>query len=244
VKVEPLNLRREDISDLSKGEDIERLFRTLNAFGSSTGQAMKSGLTFADNMQAFVKDVEVTMTTDAHTIAATALYTGTITYRKDRDGFVHLGGNITLNAAAAGAALCTLPIGFRPSATVFAPGMAQGAYVVSVVQVSSAGATSLYWAAGATQISLDGVIFPASDRRPDVNSGFPVTFANEMAGKSKPVGCWVWQATDLSDQRSSPVCAGPVSWELSSKGDQIVVRDIANLPPGRKYKIRLVVVAG
>jgi hypothetical protein len=244
VKVEPLNLRREDISDLSKGQDIERLFRTLNAFGSSTGQAMKSGLTFADNMQAFVKEIKVTMTTDAHTIAATAPYTGTITYRKDRDGFVHLGGNITLNAAATGAALGSLPTGFQPKTAIIAPAMAQPAFVATSFTCSTAGAMAMNWPAGPTLISLDGISFDSSDRRPDVNSGFPVTFTNELAGKSKPVGCWVWQATDLSDQRASPVCAGPVAWELSSKGDQIVVRDIANLPPGREYKIRLVVVAG
>jgi hypothetical protein len=244
VKVEPLNFRREDISDLSKGQDIERLFRGLNSFGSSAGQALASGLTFTDNMQAFVKEFDVTMATDAHTLTATAPYTGTVTYRKDREGIVHLSGLITLNAAATGAALCTLPTGFVPSAAQNITATPFGAWAVVTVAVSTAGAVTLNWPAGPTAIYLDGATFPASDRRPDINSGFPVNFTNELAGKAKPVGCWVWSATDTTDKRSVPVCAGPVAWELSSKGDQIVVRDIANLSPERKYRVRVVVVAG
>ena len=244
MRVEPLNLRREDISDLSKGSDIERLFRSLNAFGQSAGQAMKSGLTFTDNMQAFVKEIDFTLASDEHSLTATALYTGTVTYRKDRLGFVHLGGNIALNAAVTGAVLCTLPSGFQPAVTVIIPTAAQAAIVGSYLSCTSAGAVTLNWPAGPTVISLDGASFPSADRRPEPNPKFPVTFTNELAGKAKPIGCWVWQTIDMTDQRSTPVCAGPVAWELSSKGDLIVVRDIANLPPERKYKVRLVVVAG
>lgn len=246
MKVEPLNFRREDISDLSKGQDIERLFRGLNSFGASAGQALASGLTFTDNMQAFVKEITVEPGSSAVTLASVGLWTVSSTAllaRKGRDGRVHIEGFCNRNAAVSGSTVCVLPAGYLPRQQRSFPASADAAPCRIIVQTN--GNVDAIWGANVPTVAgLDGVIFTSADERPGPHPGYPVTFSNELAGKSKPVGCWVWQATDLTDQRKAPVCAGPVAWELSSKGDQIVVRDIANLTPERKYRVRLVVVAG
>jgi hypothetical protein len=246
VKVEPLNFRREDISDLSKGQDIERLFRGLNTFGSSAGQALASGLTFTDNMQAFVKEFDVTMGSSSVTLTAQGLWSVSSTglfARKGADGRVQIEGFCNRNAAASASTVCVLPAGYLPRQQRSFVASSDAQPVRIIVQTS--GNVDAVWGAGVpTVVGLDGVIFTPSDERSGPRPGFPVQFTNELAGKAKPAGCWVWSATDTTDKRSAPVCAGPVAWELSSKGDQIVVRDIANLAPERKYRVRVVVVAG
>jgi hypothetical protein len=244
MKVEPLNLRREDISDLSKGQDIDRLLRGLNAFGAASGQAFKSSLTFADNLMAFVKEIEFTTETDVLSMTVTPVMTGTFSYRKDRLGYVHLSGTVTLNAAVTGAGLCTFGAAYQPEVAQSLNVCSAGALVNAYMTIAASGVSTLNWAGAPATLMLDGVVYVALDRRPVPNTCFPQSFTNELAGRAKPTACWVWQAWDLSDKRMVPICAGPVAWELSSKGDQIVVRDVANLAPNRKYRIRLVVVAG
>jgi hypothetical protein len=247
VKVEPLNFRREDISDLSKGQDIERLFRGLNSFGSSAGQALASGLTFTDNMQAFVKEFEFTMGSEGDTLTMAGLWTAQDTnckVWKADNGVVQLEGRAARNLAVSGSTVTTLATEYWPHRALYF-NCDSSTILSASVQISTAGVVTASWAGAApTWVSLDGVVFNAIDHRAKNNPAFPVTFTNELAGKVKPLGCWVWQAWDLSDKRNAPVTAGPVAWELSSKGDQIVVRDIANLAHERKYKVRVVVVAG
>jgi hypothetical protein len=247
VKVQPLELRREDISDLSKGQDIERLFRSLNGFGASANQALKSGLTFTDNMQAFVKEIEFYLDSEGEVLTLTSPWTAQDTnckVWKADGGVVQLEGRVTRNTGTSGSAVCTLSTIYWPHRALYFATAASTA-LSAEIDVSAAGVVSASWAGTApTWISLDGAVFNAIDHRPKSNPGMPITFTNELAGKAKPLGCWVWQAWDETDKRNAPVTAGPVAWELSSKGDQIVVRDIANLAHERKYKVRLVVVAG
>jgi hypothetical protein len=249
VKVSPLELRREDISDLSKGQDIERLFRSLNTFGASANQALKSGLTFTDNLQAFVKEIDFTMGKEGISPSLTApwaLYAGeaAVDAWKSDAAIVQLEGRLAPTGAANPSACMTLPKEFWPHRQLYYS-VDSAALLSATANVSTAGVVTIGWAGAAPAwVSLAGIIYMAADHRALPNPGFPVTFTNELAGKAKPLGCWVWQAWDMTDQRNVPVTAGAVAWELSSKGDQIVVRDIANLPHERKYKVRLVVVAG
>lgn len=250
MKVTPLELRREDISDLSQSQDIERLFRVLNGFGSSAGQALKSGLTFADNLQAFVHEIDFDMGKECLNPALTApwaVYGGepAIDVCKSDQALVMLEGRVAPTGAANPSAMMTLPkscwprrdLYFAVDISTLLSGEAKISATTGVITLSWAGAAPAW-------VSLASVMFNALDKRPLPNPGFPVTFKNELAGKAKPQGVWVWQAWDMSDRDKTPVSAGPVSWELSSKGDQIVVRDIANLPHERKYRVKLVVVAG
>jgi len=139
----------------------------------------------------------------------------------------------------------TLPKEFWPHRQLYFS-VDSAALLSATANVASAtGVVTIGWAGAAPAwVSLAGIIYTAFDHRALPNPQFPITFTNELSGKAKPVGCWVWQAWDMTDQRKAPVTAGPVAWELSSKGDQIVVRDIANLAHERKYKVRLVVVGG
>lgn len=249
MKVTPLELRREDISDLSKGQDIERLFRVLNGFGASAGQALKSGLTFADNLQAFVHEIDFYMGKEVHNPALTApwaLYAGEapVDAWKTDQAVVQLEGRLAPTGAANPSACMTLPREFFPHRTIYFALDSNTNQGISG-SISTAGVVTIGWQGVAPAwISLAGIRYMAADHRPLPNPEFPVTFKNELAGKAKPAGVWVWQAWDMNDRDKAPVTAGPVAWEMSSKGDQIVVRDIANLPHERKYRVRLVVVAG
>jgi len=247
VKTTPLELRREDISDLSKGQDIERMFRQLNQFGTSTATALKGGLTFTDNLLAFVKEIDFTMGSEGETLSLTAPWTAqdtTCVVWKADNGVVQLEGRVSRNTAASGSTICTLPLEYRPHRTLYFTGDTSRNLPCSVT-VTAAGVVSATWPLpDPTWVSLDGCVFNAIDHRAKANPGFPVTFKNELAGKATVKGVWVWQALDMNDRDRVPTTAGAVAWEMSSKGDQIIIRDIANLPHERKYRVRLVIVAG
>jgi len=66
-----------------------------------------------------------------------------------RQGMAHLAG--TVQGGAAGTAVCTLPPGFRPGATVRFEGPG--------VEVDAAGNVTPDAAAGTTRVALDGIIF-------------------------------------------------------------------------------------
>lgn len=249
MKVQPLELRKEDISDLSKVQDIERLFRVLNTFGASAGQALKSGLTFTDNLQAFVHEVDFFMGKESHTPTLTApwaLYAGEapVDAWKTDQATVQLEGRLAPTGAANPSACMTLPPAYYPHRTIYFSLDSNTNQGISG-SVSAAGVVTIGWQGAAPAwVSLAGIRYMSADHRPLNNPEFPLTFKNELAGKAKPLGVWVWQAWDMNDRDRAPTTAGAVSWELSSKGDQIVIRDIANLPHERKYRVRLVVVAG
>lgn len=246
MKVQPLELRREDISDLSKGQDIERLFRVLNGFGASATQAFKGGLTFADNLQAFAKEIDFTMGSEGMTLSLASPFTATDTnclaWKAD-SGIVQLEGRVNRNAAASGATVTTLPREFWPHRTLYFS-VPTSAISAAEIDIGATGVVAVQFTGAPTWFALDGVMYNAADHRPYPNPGFPITFKNELAGKAKPLGVWVWQAFDMTDREMVPTTAGAVSWTLSSKGDQIVIRDIASLPHERKYRVRLVIVAG
>lgn len=246
MKVQPLELRREDISDLSKGQDIERLFRVLNTFGTSAGQALKGGLTFAENLQAFVKEIDLTMGSEGVTLTLASPFTATDTNClawKSDNGFVQFEGRVNRVTGTSGATVTTLPREFWPHRNLYFS-VPTSSISAAEIDVSTSGVVSVQFTGAPTWFALDGVTYNAIDHRALSNPGFPVTFRNELAGKAQVKGVWVWQAWDMNDRRMVPATAGAVAWELSSKGDLIVVRDIANLPHERKYRVRLVVVAG
>ena len=58
MKVPKISLRREDFSEVD-GAWMDRLLRPLNTLFSALYSAMSNGLTFADNVAGFAKDVTV-----------------------------------------------------------------------------------------------------------------------------------------------------------------------------------------
>jgi hypothetical protein len=246
VKGQSLELRREDISDLSKSEDIERLFRQLNQFGTGTSSALKKGLTFTDNLLAFTHEIDFYMGSEGTTLSLTAPMTATDTnclaWKADT-GFVQLEGRVTRGGAATGSTVTTLAREYWPHRALYFS-VPTSLVTAAEVDISAAGVVTVQFTGAPTWFALDGIAYISVDHRPLPNPGFPITFKNELAGKAKPLGVWVWQAWDMNDRDRVPTTAGAVAWELSSKGDNIVIRDIANLPHERKYRVRLVVVAG
>lgn len=246
MKVPPLNLRREDVPDLSTGERTEKLLHALNAFGAAAEPLLNGGLTLKDNVRAFAK--EITFTGGVHTIGASnepafenswvAFGGATAVPSFTRSaGRVHIHGSVkdgTIDSAA-----FTLPAGYRPSATV---GFAVSCGVApAFATISAAGAVTIGGAAGvpAAGVSLDGVHFDAADPTIGTDAPFPIRIKNEIG--APPSHVWVTRAVDVTDSRSSPVALGALAWSVS--GDQIVIHDVGNLLAGRKIKATILVVA-
>ena len=56
MSVTPLDLRREDIPDLSTGDRTDRLMRALNRQSQELSASLNGGLTFGEHLNATVKD--------------------------------------------------------------------------------------------------------------------------------------------------------------------------------------------
>jgi hypothetical protein len=82
--------------------------------------------------------------------------TGELDFFKDKDGFVHLRGNLSGGASTAGQVITTLPVGFRP--TTAQTLVANYGSAVAAVQISTAGAVTLT-VNGQTLCYFDGLTF-------------------------------------------------------------------------------------
>jgi hypothetical protein len=241
IKVPPLSFRREDIPDLSTGERTDKLLRGLNAFGAEAERLLNGGVSLTGNCQAFAKELSFTTRDEWTAASLTNSWANvggfqTAAYRK-RAGRVWLRGSVYGGTLAAAA--FTLPVGYRPWASV---GAAVGCSVAPAsLTVDSNGVALIDGAAGvsAAGVSLDGLSFQASDEAPVPNPVFPLRIKNEL--DAEPSHVWVTRAVDVTDGRETPITAGGVAWSLSK--DQIVIRDVANLLAGRKIKLTIIAAA-
>lgn len=77
-------------------------------------------------------------------------------------------------------------------------------------------------------------------RTVDVALPFPVRFKSSVLPSLVLIG----GAWDVTDKSETPVSLNSVAWSRSSKGDEIVISDIGGVSAGKKYRVRLVIVAG
>jgi hypothetical protein len=83
---------------------------------------------------------------------------GSLEFFKDRDGFVHLRGNLSGAASTVGQVITTLPVGFRPSTSQVL--VVSYATVVGNILIDTAGVVTLN-VAGQTGANFDGLVFSA-----------------------------------------------------------------------------------
>lgn len=240
MKIPPLQFRREDIPDLSNGERTDKLLRGLNAFGSEAERVLNGGLTFKANVRAFAKDVTFTMAEDWTDLTITAAWTAAAVKPQVRKvgRRVELRGQVTRNAAASGSTLTTLAENYRPTREVRFATAADGA-VANQVTVATDGTTASWYAGTPAFVCLDGCAWDTADASGGTNSAFPLRIKNEIG--APPSHAWVTRAVDLTNDREEAVACGGVAWSVSK--DQIVIRDVANLLAGRKYRCTILVVA-
>jgi hypothetical protein len=240
--VPPLNFRREDIPDLSTGETTDKLLRGLNGFGAEADKLLNGGLTFKANMKSFAKEIAFTAQDDWAAITPSSPWTaGTpAPYIRKRGKTVELRGALAINAAVSGSTAYVLATDYVPApATHFQAVGGFGAYGVHLYQTGTSGV--VYFNSGVTGVSLDGVSWDAADATGGVNGVFPLSIRNEIPGTPTPSHVWVTRSMDVTDSREVPVALGGVAWTVSK--DQIVIRDIANVLPGRRYKVTILVAA-
>lgn len=240
--------RREDFPDLQGQDQLDRFFRTLNAFTEQTKSALAKGLTIADNSAAFVKTL--TVTTGSPWIAPALLNSfanlgsgfSIAGYFKDSVGAVHLRGVVS-NAPGVAAAtpIFTLPAGYRPAYRLVFPGNT-GTASGGRIDVDVLGNVFSTFAVSAGDFrTLDGIAFLAEPGGPGPSLlSTALRFKNDLA--TKPAGVTVWAAQDVTASPAIPVALGGVAWATSQ--DQIVISDIAGLAPSRTYKVTFLVLGG
>lgn len=247
MKPTALNLRRDEISDLSKPDHVDRLLRQLTEFGDGASGSLNRGLTFADNFSAFVKTLEIAIPSDAdqETLTLTAPWVQAAQpVRLMRHGiWRRLEGQATRSGAASGSTVFTLAGADRP---IVNHEWACGSSGVAIHQVNMSAATgavtSSFLGAAATMY-FDGPEWEAVEHA-GVQKPYPILIRNDLPGKRKATGMWVAGAIDITTQSEFPVSVGSVAWRMSSTAEQIEIRDIHDLDPGRKYRLTFIVVSG
>lgn len=249
MKPTALNLRRDEISDLSKPDHVDRLLRTLTESGDSSTSLLSRGLTFADNFSAFVKTLEIGIPNEAdeETLPLTSPWASSsgVALHIMRHGVRRwLEGNADRNGAASGSTVLTLPVGDWPTYDhVWACGTA-GTTTHQVTVASATGIVSSAWlGVPPTTLYFDGPTWEAVQHA-GVQKPYPIQVRNDLPGKRKAVGLWIVGAWDITTQSEFPVSVGSVAWQMSATAEQIEIRDIHDLDPGRKYRITFIVVSG
>ena len=254
-------LRREDYPQAPAWFDA--LLLVLNQALGDTANALNGGITFAENVRAELKTVEVTMPAEFPTwraIGATgqpafknsfATFTSgnsrSVAFRMWPDGMVELGGMIATpgSVPAAFTVMFTLPTGFAP-ALVNRVAVPQS-YVPRVIEILQNGDVIVgggaAWTAGGWA-SLDNVRFQAlgTAAKADLFAApFPMTV--KTSGRFPVATCNVARVVDKTDNTSQGVI-GPcgVDWAPDSAG--IKLNAIWGLQPGRKYDVTLLLTAG
>lgn len=242
-RVPPLQFRREDLPDLSTGERTDKLIRGLNAFGAEAETTLNGGLTFKENFKAFAKELKFTAEEDWVAITPTAPWAAgspAPSVRK-RGARVELRGILTVGAATTGSTAFVLPAtcGSAAAITHLFPISALGAFGAHLGLSTATGI--VHFVPGVTSVVLDGAAWDAENTTDGANGVFPVSIKNELSGTPAPSHVWVTQLVDVTDSRAVSVAPGGLAWSVSR--DQIVIRDIANVYAGRKYKCTILVVA-
>lgn len=248
MKPTSLNLRRDEISDLSKPDHVDRMLRQLTEFGDGATNVLSRGLTFTDNFSAFVKTLEIAIPNDAdeETLTLTAPWIqASQPVRIMRHGLHRwFEGQATRNAAASGSTVVTLASGDRPIITHDWVCGSSGFTPHQVNINASTGVVTSSWSgAPATTHYFDGPVWEAVQHAQH-QKPYPILFKNDLPAKRKAVGCWVVGGWDITTQSEFAVSLGSVAWQMSSTAEQIEIHDIHDMDPGRRYRVTLIVVSG
>lgn len=239
------SLRRVDAALVA---DSERFADALTSFLTDTSNAIGGQLAFG-NMRVLQYVVDVTMPEawTAPTLTSPWANAGgsyaPSGYSKNAEGYVSLRGRLT-GGTYGTTAIFTLPAGYRPAYDcTFPAAQSSAATPAGQVNVNADGKVIAPQIAGvqsgtSTYLSLDGVVFQASDPTPPtLGAPFPVLLSTGNLGNDLNVtvfGCEDWTG------RAATATPYPrIAW--TSTGTAIAVTGFAGLSAGRRYKVRIAI---
>ena len=228
---------------------VEKLLRPLNTLGQGTRDAMRGGLTIADNLAAEVREVTLAAPEDWTALSLTGGWTRhpdtafvSPGWRKAEDGRVYLRGLLTRAAGvpAAGSALATglpAPVGHSRHA-------AEQDAAHAALDVQAGG--TLAWVSGpgtAGTLSLADVQYDAADRAPAAWAS-PLTLVLGPRFSAPPALLWVARCVDAATK--APLSCGVPTWAPTTVDGRPAVRlsRVPGLTPGVRVTLTLVIAAG
>lgn len=238
-------LNKEDFPDAD--ENFDKLSVWLNGTTEPLISALQGKLSFTDNINAQVKEITVTVPPLQWTNVSTFVNGwnqygnpnfGPAGYRIDAYGMVHLRGLIASGTVPAAAFI--LPSGYRPASPPYLLFTSQSSAGMSRVDIGSSGhviiqAGSNVWS------SLDNIRFlaqPPAPPLPWTGNDWPLTIKTSINGK--PQGVLVLSAIDTTDQGNIMVPGCSPDW--LPIGNDIKLRALHGLVPGRKYTVKLLII--
>jgi hypothetical protein len=224
---------------------IEKLLRPLNATLGQTIAGLRNGLTFGENLNAEVKQLDVTTNSEWLPLALTAPWTAGVRapQHRKRARRVEMRGTLTRNAAAAGSVALTLPLAAQPAqAAAHLPLAADSvAPALIVLGAPSADAAQVWFTGTPTVVHLDAAAYDAADATGGANGCFPVKFKTNVRGKV--AGLLLLRCVEL-DQRNEKIAPGIGSPAWEQDGESIILRDVPGLAGSKTYRLTLAVVGG
>ncbi len=232
----------EDLADAPKGNWVGAITTPLNDQLAANKTLMNGGLTFGQNIQSEVREIDVIIP-DAWTAISLqngfANNAGTAGYVKHQDGTVELRGNIT-TASVAPVVIGTLPIGYRPAQKFYYPVYANAA--AGYISIDTTGVVTAEVGINTVHIQTR---FLSSDATPPVPSVLPVTFTTKFT--ASPLAVIAISVLDTTKTESKPVgCVPNPDWSYGSFGGKpgIKINNVCGLPYNRKYRIKLLIIGG
>jgi hypothetical protein len=224
---------------------IEKLLRPLNATLGQTIAGLRNGLTFGENLNAEVKQLDVTTHDEWLPLVLTVPWTAGVRapqYRK-RARRVEMRGTLTRNAATAGSVVFTLPTAAQPAqAAAHLPLAADSVAPALIVPGVPTAADAQVWFTGTpTAVHLDAVAYDAADATGGTNGAFPIKFKTKVRGRI--AGVLLLRCVEL-DQRNEKIAPGIGSPAWEQDGESVIIRDVPGLAGSKTYRLTLAVVGG
>ncbi len=224
---------------------LVRLFEGLNSFQTDVAGALNRRLTLTENTACLITK-PVTATAPDWTAPTllnswvnydTSLYNSAGYWCDDR-GFVYLRG-VVKDGTGIPTTVFTLPAGYRPTREYIFATTSNGAY--GRLHVTAAGAVSASFGNVASFV-LDGACFAVSGAPPAWSgAGWPLTLQADFAQPVRAV--LLVSAVDTSGTQVTSVGAAGVDWSKAAN-NQVYVRRVAGLTPGRRYELTFLLVGG
>jgi hypothetical protein len=228
---------------------IEKLLRPLNATLGQTIAGLRNGLTFGENLNAEVKQLDVTTHDEWRVLALENSWVNspdvsplTAAYRKDGAGNVHFRGEITGGAFSTTLRIGRVAAGYAPehaTSRMVEGHNAGGVHSPAFLEISPDGDMFPHAGPASADITINELAYPAG--APIPNGCFPVKFKTKVRGKV--AGLLLLRCVEL-DQRNEKIAPGIGSPAWEQDGESVILRDVPGLAGSKMYRLTLAVVGG
>lgn len=230
---------------------IERLLRPLNNFAQSTVNAVNGNLVVGQNVLAKYKTVRakvpsipwVTLTPQN---GWTQVSGSPVGYYVDTDGAVNFRGAISAGTKTDGTTIFTLPNAqLYPEVNTYFNIPHDDKNSAQGLLSSSDGTMKIYNVTGAAATLYFSSIFyfPASPPAPlaYIGADWPIKLAAEFSGTI--AGVLLTQAVDINTDETLSVGTAGIDW-FSSARNEVTVKRVNGLTPGKTYDLTFLVLGG